>query len=355
MLPHYGGYPGYAAQHQVHAPQAHYPHWDSGNGYAMPPWQGHQYSNYASHNEQKGSCTDFGFCSEEQQNMAYEAMLSRLKEEGTFSQIRCDNGHLRINVPFAGKFAERAQLMRFLRKEVLEKRSDIHEIHIFVTDVNDFYGSNDTSSDPQIFLHFAVQDGRVPLPAADVVMGMHPDCSSSFLTSFWGYYQAYYYMWQEILRTALTSAPVAIFANLWLEESIEVQSVARHQGMVVSPALKNRPYYGQTVTAPLTSNCRDRQPFHYLVIAQKAPGKRIEVHAEDYDGPYQNQWTMYPQHYASQPWASSTSFMAPASYGSYMPSFQEYWKQNHAACLHPPPAYPPNLSYATQIPNTACY
>jgi hypothetical protein len=25
-------------------------------------------------------------------------------------------------------------------------------------------------------------------------------------------------------------APVAIFANLWLEESIEVQSVARHQG-----------------------------------------------------------------------------------------------------------------------------
>lgn len=354
MLPRYGGYPGYAAQHQVHAPQAHYPHWDSGNGYAMPPWQGHQYSNYASHNEQKGSCTDFGFCSEEQQNMAYEAMLSRLKEEGTFSQIRCDNGHLRINVPFAGKFAERAQLMRFLRKEVLEKRSDIHEIHIFVTDVNDFYGSNDTSSDPQIFLHFAVQDGRVPLPAADVVMGMHPDCSSSFLTSFWGYYQAYYYMWQEILRTALTSAPVAIFANLWLEESIEVQSVARHQGMVVSPALKNRPYYGQTVTAPLTSNCRDRQPFHYLVIAQKAPGKRIEVHAEDYDGPYQNQWTMYP-HYASQPWASSTSFMAPASYGSYMPSFQEYWKQNHAACLHPPPAYPPNLSYATQIPNTACY
>jgi len=311
-------------------------------------WQGHQYNNYALHNEQKGSCEDYGFCTEEQQNMAYEAMLLRLKEEGTFSSVRPQNGHLRINVPFAGKFAERSQLIRFLRKEVLEKRSDIHEIHLFVTDVNDFYGSNETSSDPQIFLHFAVQDGRVQLPAADVVMGMHPDCSSSFLTSFWGYYQAYYYMWQEILGTALASAPLAIFANLWLEESIEVQSVARQQGMQVSAALKNRPYYGRTLTAPLTSNCRDRQPFHYIVIAQKAPAesvKSIQVNAEDYDGPYQNQWTMYPQHSYPQPWASyGPTFTAPpGTYGSAQTA-PDYWKQSHSSHLYPPPSYPP--SYA---------
>ena len=37
-------------------------------------------------------------------------------------------------------------------------------------------------------------------------------------------------MWQEILRIALTSAPLAVFANLWLEEAIEVQQVARQQG-----------------------------------------------------------------------------------------------------------------------------
>ena len=42
------------------------------------------------------------------------------------------NGRLRINVPFAGKFAERKLLMAFLRAEVLEKRADIQEVHIFV-------------------------------------------------------------------------------------------------------------------------------------------------------------------------------------------------------------------------------
>ncbi|CAK9052566.1 Uncharacterized protein SCF082_LOCUS28746, partial [Durusdinium trenchii] len=280
------------------------PHWAQSqaqwnHGYSTAPpypqaWQGYQ--NHS--NEQKGSCFDYGFCTEEQQNMAYEAMLSRLEEEGTFSSVTHDNGRLRINVPFAGRFAERKQLLPFLRREILEKRSEIREIHLFVTDVNDFYGAQEASGDPQIVLHFAVQDGRQPLPPADVVMGMHPDCSSSFLTSFWGYYQAYYYMWQEILRTALSSAPLAIFANLWLEESIEVQQVARHQGMAASHAIKNRPYYGHTVTAPLTSNCRDRQPFHYMVIAQREPGgesaKKIQAHAEDYTGPYQNQWTMYP-------------------------------------------------------------
>ncbi|CAJ1444732.1 unnamed protein product, partial [Effrenium voratum] len=232
-------------------------HWNSAYGYA--PWSNTsagwpsntQTAPSAQHNAPKGSCFDYGFCSEEQQTLAYEAMLSRLREEGIFSQVKPDgDGRLRINVPFAGKFAERQQLIPFLRAEVLNKRNDIHEIHLFVTDVNNFYCEPAAQQDDSIFIHFAVQDGRIALPQAHVVMGMHPDCSSSFLTSFWGYYQAYYYMWQEILRSALSSAPLAIFANLWLEESIEVQSAAQRQGMLVSQAIKNRPYHGKTVTAP---------------------------------------------------------------------------------------------------------
>ena len=39
-------------------------------------------------------------------------------------------GVLRVNVPFAGKFAERDLLMAFLRQEVLNRRSDVRFIHI---------------------------------------------------------------------------------------------------------------------------------------------------------------------------------------------------------------------------------
>ena len=45
---------------------------------------------------------------------------------------RVNAGMLRINVPFAGKFEERDLLVGFLRKEVLNKRSDILFIHIYV-------------------------------------------------------------------------------------------------------------------------------------------------------------------------------------------------------------------------------
>lgn len=149
-------------------------------------------------------------------------MLKRLEDEGLFAALQPGSGgFLRINVPFAGKFDERPQLVRFLRRVVLDRRQDIKEIQLFVTDVKDFYGSpRPESGDPQILINYAVQDGRTPLPPAELVMGMHPDCSSAFLTSFWGYYQHYYYMWQDIVKEALKSAPVAVSAHLWLEEAI---------------------------------------------------------------------------------------------------------------------------------------
>ncbi|CAE7335704.1 unnamed protein product, partial [Symbiodinium microadriaticum] len=302
----------------------------------------------------KGSCTEFGFCSEEQERAAYAAFLSRLRQEDVFDAALPDaSGRLRINIPFAGRFAEREQWVRFLREEVLNKRDDIHEIYLFVTDVNDFYNSYHgppQSGDPQIFIHYAVQDGRVPLPSADVVMAMHPDCSSSYLTSFGGAYQGHYYMWQHILQNAMNSAPLVIAANLWLEESLEVQQVARAQGMVVSAALKNRTYHGWTVTAPLTSNVRDRQPFHYLVIAQKVPAKvvlSITPGQEDYAGGYQNQWTMASQQYWQQPpqWQYPPPAWAPPSYpapyGAFPPphAYQTPYYKPPEAHVHQPVWY----------------
>ncbi|CAE7187553.1 unnamed protein product [Symbiodinium pilosum] len=269
----------------------------------------------------KGSCTEFGFCSEEQERSAYAALLSRLREEDVFGAAMPDTtGRLRINVPFAGRFAEREQLVHFLREEVLNKRTDIREISLFVTDVLDFYKSTGhygalQSGDPKILIQYTVQDGRAPLPSADVVLAMHPDCSSSYLTSFWGAYQGHYYMWQHILQNAVNSAPLVIAANLWLEESLEVQQVARAQGMLVSAALKNRLYHGFTVTAPLTSNVRDRQPFHYLVIAQREPAKNIisiKPCAEDYAGGYQNQWTMTSHQHWPTPWQWPPPAWGPA-------------------------------------------
>ena len=44
--------------------------------------------------------------------------------------MNAPEGMLRINVPFAGKFAERDLLMAFLRTEVLNRRSHIRFIHI---------------------------------------------------------------------------------------------------------------------------------------------------------------------------------------------------------------------------------
>eukprot|EP00439_Symbiodinium_sp_Y106_P007387 s540_g1.t1 len=273
------------------------------------------------------------------------------------------SGRLRINIPFAGRFAEREQWVRFLREEVLNKRDDIHEISLFVTDVNDFYNSScasivmlalasryhgpPQSGDPQIFIHYAVQDGRVPLPSADVVMAMHPDCSSSYLTSFGGAYQAHYYMWQHILQNAMNSAPL---------ESLEVQQVARAQGMVVSAALKNRTYHGWTVTAPLTSNVRDRQPFHYLVIAQKVPAKvvlSITPGQEDYAGG--NQWTMASQQYWQQPspWQypppAWTAPSYPASYGAFPPphAYQTPYYKPPEAHFHQPSRHPQELGRAS--------
>lgn len=266
----------------------------SWNGYGNP-------SAYeqASSSSAKGSCADFGFCDEQQQRAAYASMLRRLVAEGFFSVlVPGDGGLLRINIPFAGKFDERTQLLECLRKEVLDRRKDVRAIRIHISDVSDFHDGRQTlpSGDPQIEIHCAVQDGRTPLPSAHVLLGMHPDCTSSFLTSYGGYYSHYYYMWQEILRAALQSAPLAAFTNLWLEESLEVQKVAQGMGLCASPALKNQLYYGRTRTGVLTADPRDRQPCHYLVILQKSPATMlsgIRTHAEDYDGPYQNEWTIW--------------------------------------------------------------
>eukprot|EP00930_Biecheleria_cincta_P090778 TRINITY_DN80232_c0_g1_i1.p1 TRINITY_DN80232_c0_g1~~TRINITY_DN80232_c0_g1_i1.p1 ORF type:complete len:338 (+),score=53.27 TRINITY_DN80232_c0_g1_i1:99-1112(+) len=273
----------------------------SWNGCGNPSWHAHGSADHgqASSSSSNGSCADFGFCDEQQQRAAYASMLGRLVAEGFFSAcVPDDEGLLRINLPFAGKFDERIQLVDCLRKEVLDRRKDVRAIRINISDVIDFHNGRQTlpSGDPQIEIHCAVQDGRSPLPPAHVLFGMHPDCTSSFLTSYGGYYQAYYYMWQEILRVALQSAPLAAFTNLWLEESLEVQKVAREMGLCASPALKNHLYYGQTRTGVLTANPRDRQPCHYLVILQKSPATMlsgIRRHEEDYDGPYQNQWTIW--------------------------------------------------------------
>lgn len=230
-------------------------------------------------------------------------MLRRLTEEGFFSYLVPDQeGLLRVNIPFAGKFDERAQLVDCLRKEVLDRKKDVRAIRIHICDVLDFHDGHKTlpSGDPQIEIHVAVQDGRTPLPAAHVLFGMHPDCTSAFLTSYGGYFQGHYYMWQEILRTVLQSAPLAAFTNLWLEESLEVQNVARRMGLCVSPALKNQLYYGRTRTGVLTADTRDRQPCHYLVIVQASPAailSGIRTHEEDYTGPYQNQWTIWQWQY----------------------------------------------------------
>lgn len=248
--------------------------------------------------EKKGSCSDHGFCSEEEQNKAYMAVLQRLKSEGVLKALRPDSrGMLRINVPFAGKFAERDLLMAFLRTEVLNRRSDIRFIHILVTDIQDFSEKTDpVVRDPHIFISYLVQDGTVPLPPAQLLLGMHPDCSSRFLTDFGIPYRRYYYLWQRILhQTAMSCTQVAVFCNLWLEEAIEVQNVTRHAGMMSSAPLKNELYYGQTVTSPLTANKRDRKPFHYIVIADRAPFQvvpKIVTSDEDYTGPYHNFWTL---------------------------------------------------------------
>ncbi|CAE7240430.1 unnamed protein product [Symbiodinium pilosum] len=226
------------------------------------------------------------------------SMLRRLKTEGVFKALVPDHqGMLRINVPFAGKFEERDLLVGFLRKEVLNKRSDILFIHIYVSDVQDFFSEMTApSKDPNIYISYVSQDGRIPLPPAQLLLGMHPDCSSRFLTDFGEPYRRYYYLWQQILyQSAMSCTQVAVFCNLWLEEAIEVQNVTRHAGMMSSAALKNEIYYGQTVTSPLTANKRDRKPFHYLVIADRAPFKvvpNIITNDEDYTGPYHNFWTL---------------------------------------------------------------
>eukprot|EP00913_Durusdinium_trenchii_P003570 g3302.t1 len=219
-------------------------------------------------------------------------------------------GVLYINVPFAGKFEERPVLVNFLRREVLNRRPEIRLIRIFaawqvlaacfgiwglmiddlynefiagrpvrdvteVTDVQDFFsgGQAKPSYDPNIWIAYAVQDGRSPLPPAHLTLGMHPDCSSRFLTDFGEAYHPYYFLWQT------------------LEEAIEVQNVAKQAGMVASAALKNAIYYGETLTAPLTGNKRDRRPFHYITISERLPLQvvpKIKTTEEDYTGPYHN-------------------------------------------------------------------
>eukprot|EP00434_Breviolum_minutum_P043990 symbB.v1.2.039241.t1/scaffold6435.1/size21805/2 len=65
--------------------------------------------------------------------------------------------------------------------------------------------------------------------------------------------------------------------------------------MVPSAALKNAIYYGETVTAPLTGNKRDRRPFHFITIAERLPLQvvpKIRTTEEDYTGPYHNMWTL---------------------------------------------------------------
>jgi len=171
-------------------------------------------------------------------------------------------------------------------------------IRIFVTDVQDFYSAGQAkgSDDPQILIMYSIQDGRSPLPQAQLTLGMHPDCSSRFLTDFGPEYQLYYFLWQKILYNNFCScSQVAVFCNLWLEEAIEVQNVAKHAGMVPSAALKNAIYYGETVTAPLTGNKRDRRPFHFITIAERLPLQvvpKIRTTEEDYTGPYHNMWTL---------------------------------------------------------------
>ncbi|CAJ1409601.1 unnamed protein product, partial [Effrenium voratum] len=109
-------------------------------------------------------------------------------------------------------------------------------------------------------------------------------------------YQLYYFLWQKVLYNNFSSSgQIAVFCNLWLEEAIEVQNVAKQAGMIPSAALKNVIYRGETVTAPLTGNKRDRRPFHYITIAERLPMQvvpKIVTHEEDYTGRYQNMWTM---------------------------------------------------------------
>ncbi|CAK8999978.1 Uncharacterized protein SCF082_LOCUS6296 [Durusdinium trenchii] len=248
--------------------------------------------------ERKGSCADHGFCTSEEQQDAYNAVLERIGAEGVFAKLAPDSqGVLYINVPFAGKFEERPVLVNFLRREVLNRRPEIRLIRIFVTDVQDFFsgGQAKPSYDPNIWIAYAVQDGRSPLPPAHLTLGMHPDCSSRFLTDFGEAYHPYYFLWQRILFNNFASSQCAVFCNLWLEEAIEVQNVAKQAGMVASAALKNAIYYGETLTAPLTGNKRDRRPFHYITISERLPLQvvpKIKTTEEDYTGPYHNMWTL---------------------------------------------------------------
>lgn len=44
-------------------------------------------------------------------------------------------------------------------------------------------------------------------------------------------YQLYYFLWQKVLYNNFSSSgQIAVFCNLWLEEAIEVQNVAKQAG-----------------------------------------------------------------------------------------------------------------------------
>jgi len=173
---------------------------------------------------QKGSCSDYGFCTEEEQRQAYAGFLDKVREANILSLLCPDaQGIFRVNAPFAGSFRERPQLVKFLQEEILDKRPEVRAVHLLVTDLVKHWDDRDMMGDashPRITVEYRQQDGETPLPPAQLLLGMHPDVGMT-TDPFFPHpeYQKYFAKWQRILQSALRSAQVAAFATLCRDEA----------------------------------------------------------------------------------------------------------------------------------------
>lgn len=164
----------------------------------------------------------------------FRQLLGLLQSKGIFrraaAEARKRGGPLRLSLPFCGGCLEAPLLAEFLAS-LLDKETDLPGAEVLCSDVAAETGVSISLSavkhDPRIRFSAEVIDlGRMPLPAADLILGFHPEASRSDTRP----------LWREVIANCCRAAPLAVFTTLADVEANFVREFAMTAGCVAEHA-----------------------------------------------------------------------------------------------------------------------